>query len=72
MLPCFELKPGPNKDENCREFRLSFSFGLKLSCALAHSHRLSHALIDLKLLKFFVRVDKSFLLFGPSFRVVWN
>ena len=27
------LKPGPNEDESCREFRLSLSFGLELSCA---------------------------------------
>ena len=29
------LKPGPNEDESCREFKLSLSFGLKLSCVLA-------------------------------------
>ena len=31
------LKPGPNEDESCWEFKLSLSFGLKLSATLVCS-----------------------------------
>ena len=48
------LKPGPNEDESCWEFKLSLSFGL-------NSHALSSTLLsalssNLNLLKFFIRV----------------
>ena len=39
------IKPGSNEDESCRKFKLSLSFGLKLSCALGDSRRISSTLV---------------------------
>ena len=36
-----KLKPAPNEEESCREFKLLLSLGPKLSCVLGDSQTLS-------------------------------
>ena len=38
---CYDVKPEPNEDERFSEFKLSLSFGLKLSCNVSDSRALS-------------------------------
>ena len=59
-------KPGPNEDESCKEFKLSLSFGLKLSCTLSESHRLSCALIEFEPDQMFLKSRREFSLVWPT------
>ena len=49
------------EDESCWEFKLSLSFGLKLSCTLSDSSNLNLLIL---------RVVESFLSFGPRLMIV--
>ena len=53
-------------DESCREFKLSLSFGLKLSCTLSDSYRLPGGLIEFEPAQTFLESRREFSLVWPA------
>ena len=70
LVKALKVSPSQIENESAQEFKLSLSFGLKLSCTLNDFGRLPCALMNLKLLKIFLESFREFDLVWPEVMIV--